>query len=158
MTYGRRYFIPEALVRRTWAFLREHGAHRQEGMALWGGRTDGDPILVTKLVVPAQTAVRTAAGVCVAMAEQAKLGLRSQLRRGEHLVIRVHSHPGRAFHSRTDDENLVISHDGAISIVVPSFARDMRDDLTGAAVYEYAATRGWSRLTPRDLAERFVVQ
>lgn len=36
----------------------------------------------------------------------------------------VHAHPGRAFHSATDDEWPIVSQSGFLSIVIPNFASD----------------------------------
>ncbi|MCR4347871.1 MAG: hypothetical protein NUV55_11810 [Sulfuricaulis sp.] len=43
----------------------------------------------------------------------------------ENRVIRaqIHTHPGQAFHSATDDQFPVVSQPGFISIVIPNFAR-----------------------------------
>jgi len=128
-------------------------------MLLWAGRTDeSGGAMISKLVIPGQTAVRTALGVCVAMNDDAKLSLRSQLAPGERYFIRVHSHPARAFHSATDDANLVISHDGALSIVVPHFAKYAKDDLSSVVAFEYSTRVGWTELSAEDLARRFVVR
>lgn len=35
----------------------------------------------------------------------------------------IHTHPGQAFHSATDDQFPVVSQPGFISIVIPNFAR-----------------------------------
>jgi hypothetical protein len=126
-------------------------------MLLWAGRPGDAEAAVSKMVIPAQTAVRTHDGVCVAMTSDAHLDLASKLAAGERYFIRVHSHPTRAYHSETDDANLVLSHDGALSIVVPRFARDVADDFAKCAVYEYTAGDGWTRLSEEDVAQRFVI-
>jgi hypothetical protein len=43
----------------------------------------------------------------------------------EHRTIRaqVHTHPGDAFHSSTDDHWPVVSQPGFLSIVIPNFAK-----------------------------------
>lgn len=46
------------------------------------------------------------------------------LRRDRRMVVaQVHTHAGRAFHSRTDDENALVNVPGFLSLVVPRFAR-----------------------------------
>lgn len=37
--------------------------------------------------------------------------------------LQVHTHAGRAFHSRTDDENPLVTTPGFLSLVIPRFAR-----------------------------------
>jgi hypothetical protein len=152
---GAQYIIPQALVTRSWAFLRERGARGCEGMLLWAGRP-ARPAPVTRLVIPAQTAIKTSIGVCVAMHPSAQHDMPLALKEGENYLIRVHSHPGRAFHSSTDNQNLVLSHDGAISIVVPNFCN--RDyTLSDCAIFEWSIGDGWRKLTRGETTQRFTI-
>ncbi len=36
--------------------------------------------------------------------------------------VQVHTHPGAAYHSSTDDENPVVATPGFLSLVIPNFA------------------------------------
>jgi hypothetical protein len=92
------------------------------------------------------------------MEMSAQHAMPASLGRGEEYLIRVHSHPAEAFHSEADDANLVLSHEGAISIVVPNFGHRVPSDLSQAAVFQYAIKRGWRQLLPREIAARFIVQ
>src|SRR5271165_7512417 len=58
---------------------------------------------------------------------------------GWRYLARVHNHPVAAFHSRTDDANPALSHEGAISIVVPYFGLGLRRGLAACAVYRLTA-------------------
>jgi hypothetical protein len=60
-------------------------------------------------------------------------------------VSRIHSHPGLAFHSETDDRNPALTFDGAFSIVVPYFGLGLRHGLDSCAVYRLEAGR-WNHL------------
>jgi hypothetical protein len=40
------------------------------------------------------------------------------------LGVQVHAHPGEAFHSGTDDAFPVVTTEGGLSIVAPSFCKD----------------------------------
>ena len=62
-------------------------------------------------------------GLAVMIPDWAVSELITGLPVGAHVPVRVHSHPGDAYHSSTDDTNRLLSHRGAISIVVPDFAR-----------------------------------
>jgi len=152
---GAHYIIPRALVARSWEFLRERGSLRQEGMLLWAGRNASRHIAIDGLTIPGQTAIRTTLGVCVAMSDDAHARLHENLLPGQRYYVRVHSHPTRAYHSETDDANLILSHDGAISIVVPNFARNVLSDLTQVAVHEYSQAGGWRRLRLAEVSDRF---
>jgi hypothetical protein len=153
---GLSYRVPCALLSRSWSFLRDRGTHGCEGMLLWAGKSEPPQATLTRLVIPAQTAIKTRLGVCVAMHESAQHEMPRSLKSGEQYLIRVHSHPARAFHSETDDENLVLSHDGAISIVVPNFCN--RDYvLAECAVFEYCFGSGWRALFRNEIVKRFTL-
>ena len=49
-------------------------------------------------------------------------------------AARIHSHPADAFHSPADDANPVLTHEGALSIVVPFFGLGLRLGLDACAV------------------------
>jgi proteasome lid subunit RPN8/RPN11 len=126
-------------------------------MLLWAGRATRGAATISRLVIPAQTAIRTAAGVCVAMEMEAQRAMPQSLRAGEEYFIRVHSHPCKAFHSDADDANLVLSHNGAISIVVPNFCHNVPTDLTACAVFEYRIGHGWRELDLKERGARFTI-
>lgn len=50
---------------------------------------------------------------------------------GRSIKAQLHTHPGRAFHSETDDEWPIVSQPGFLSIVIPNFA-------SGEASLDYA--------------------
>jgi hypothetical protein len=153
-----RLIIPRPLITRSWAFLRKQGLVGQEAMLLWAGQRRDDMAILTRLVIPAQIAIRSHFGVCVAMDRTAQFELHKALKPGETFFARVHSHPEDAYHSDTDDENLILSHDGALSLVIPYFAKYVADDLNDAAIYEYSQVRGWQPLTRHDIAARFQIR
>jgi hypothetical protein len=69
----------------------------------------------------------------------------------------LHTHPGNAFHSDTDDTNMLFSHHGAISIVIPNFGRDPID-LGECSVNELRHGRGWIELDAAEVEERFTIR
>jgi hypothetical protein len=92
----------------------------------------------------------------VELTERAHYTLTDNLVSGELFYARIHSHPGKAFHSETDDENGVISHQGAISIVVPYFAADPID-LRHCAIYRLEHRRGWLPISTAQVGRMFRV-
>lgn len=153
------FIIPRAVVERSWAFLRDRGAKGHEGMLLWAGcETAPKMAVLRRLVIPAQTAIRTALGVCVAMDMTAQRAMPDSLQPGEEYLIRVHSHPREAFHSKADDANLVLSHEGAISIVVPDFCKNIPCDFSNCAVFQYSIGRGWRELSQYEIDARFILR
>lgn len=109
-----------------------------EGRGTWG--CEGTAMIAsdgaaTRLVVPDQEA--TPVPHCtVTVTTAGKLALAAALGGHERYVARIHSHPGLAFHSPTDDENPAITFEGALSIVVPYFGLGLRRGLDACAVLQ----------------------
>lgn len=150
-----RYAIPREVVTATAAFLELRGRSGLEGTVLWLGEVDTETkATVTKPYVPEQVAYRSAQGLAVEVTRRGLSGLIESLPLGVFVLVRVHSHGEHAYHSETDDQNMIVSHEGAISIVVPYFARHGLD-LMECSVNELRRGRGWSQLTPEDVKRRF---
>lgn len=63
----------------------------------------------------------------------------------EVLVVQIHSHPGDAYHSETDDAYPIVTALGGISIVVADFCKHGIIDKSSAL---YRLTKeGWVRST-----------
>ncbi len=123
------------------AFFEEQGTQGLEGTALVA--LDGGP--ADRLVVPTQQASRADGGCWVEVPLAGKLECAAALRPGERYVARIHSHPGEAFHSAADDRNPALTHQGALSIVVPFFGLGLRRGLDACAVFVLRGTR-WVEL------------
>lgn len=132
-------------------FFEERGAEGLEATALiarWGER------VANRLVIPTQRAGR-GLGCWVEVPLAGKLELAAALDLEERYVARIHSHPGEAFHSDTDDENPVLTQQGALSIVVPFFGLGLRRGLAACAVYVRQGDR-WVELPPGKEREAWV--
>jgi hypothetical protein len=152
-----RYHVPLAVLDGARDFFRRRGAQGFEGTALLAGRlTAPGQVLITRLVIPQQVAETTPWGARVDLTKEAHLTLTDLLEPGELYYARIHSHPGAAFHSDRDDANPVLSHEGAISIVVPYFAREPIE-LTGCAVFRLARGQGWLSLDNATIREVFTI-
>jgi hypothetical protein len=114
----------------------------------------GDEV-AAKLVVPDQ---RAGPLPCcwVEVTRAGKSELAAALRPDERYVARIHSHPGLAFHSPTDDDNPAITYSGAISIVVPFFGLGLRHGLAACAVFVRSDSR-WVEVPPGPDRDRLVV-
>lgn len=66
----------------------------------------------------------------------------------------VHTHPGRAFHSATDDEWPIVSQPGFLSIVIPDFAAGA-PSLEQAWIGQLGRDGKWRELS--SAAEAFVL-
>ena len=140
------YYVPQTVLDETRAFLYQRGLLGCEGAALWIAEPQETVAHITRLFVPKQRCIKTPWGIAVELTEEAHYTLTDHLEPGERIAIRIHSHPHEAYHSQRDDANAVITHEGAISIVVPDFAREPLD-FTICAAYRLAHGRGWLRLT-----------
>lgn len=71
------------------------------------------------------------------------------------VLAQVHSHPGRAFHSAADDEWAIVRHAGALSLVLPRFAREATVDnfLSLAATYVLSIGNDWEEAPGTTLME-----
>lgn len=151
-----RHIVPLDILGQTRDFLYQCGLEGNEGMVLWIGRVSGDDVKITRVFVPEQVATRSQFGVAVDLTERAHYTLPDELKSGERFFVRVHSHPRSAFHSARDDANAVITHQGALSIVVPNFAVAPMD-LDQCAIYRLEHGKGWMRLSPNAVLRIFEV-
>lgn len=101
---------------------------------------------VTRVVFPAQIAGQFP-NSWVEVTDHGKAQLAAELATDETYVSRIHSHPGLAFHSPTDDRNPALQFEGALSIVVPFFGLGLRNGLDAAAVF-VRRNRTWVCLPP----------
>jgi hypothetical protein len=63
--------------------------------------------------------------------------------RGEILAAQVHSHPTAAYHSPTDDTFPLVTLVGALSVVIPDFARNAPADFDRWAWYRLSRRTRW---------------
>jgi proteasome lid subunit RPN8/RPN11 len=121
--------------------LRDAGREGKERVVLWLSSRPATPgSTITEIFVPEQIAEVDyfripPSGMRALMAHLRahRLGLAAQ----------VHSHPGRAFHSRADDRWAIVRHQGALSLVVPNFAEAVMAENFCTAIASY-------RLNPDD--------
>jgi hypothetical protein len=153
-----RFIVPGEVIETTEAFLRERGRAECEAVVLWFGVVgDTGSATVSSAYVPEQTPFAFDDGVGVYIDEEAITRVILALAGDEIVLARIHSHPRAAYHSDTDDLNRLISHEGAISIVVPYFAsRGLRIEL--CSVNEFLLDLGWQELSAAEAAERIVIR
>lgn len=153
----RNYRVPARVLEETAEFLRERGALSAEGVVLWLGEPmDERSADVAHAYVPEQVAYRSEQGVAVEVTQEGLTRLIASLPRGMFVLARVHAHPNEAYHSSLDDQNMLISHQGAISIVVPFFAEGPLE-LGRASVNELVHGEGWHELLAAEVEERFEI-
>lgn len=138
-------------------FLTERGAFGYEGTGLIACTPTTSGWISERFVGPDQRAKRQLGGCSVEVTQKGKDELLTSLGPAERYLLRVHSHPGEAFHSSTDDRNPALTHQGALSIVVPFFGLGLQRGLDECAVYRL--TDGcWLELSPGAEREAWVLQ
>jgi hypothetical protein len=148
------YYFPRKVLAETRDFLYGRGLKGMEGAALWFGRFEKQDVYISRVFIPEQIATKNFFGVAVDLTPRAHYTLVDNLLPGEFIFIRVHSHPGRAYHSTRDDANAIITHQFAISVVVPDFAVKPIDFAT-CAIYRLEHRRGWIRLNTKETQRSF---
>jgi hypothetical protein len=154
---GATYVVPQAVLDATRHTLRVAGGKRLEAVVLWiaSPRVQTAVEIVTELVPP-QIAYRSRDGVAVQIPDDVIAEIIAALPAGFAVAARVHSHPSAAYHSSTDDDNALLSHQGAISIVVPDFAR-APISLERCSVNERDDEHRWRELSADETLRRFRV-
>jgi proteasome lid subunit RPN8/RPN11 len=152
-----RYTITRAVVESSEGFLHEVGQEGNEAVVVWLGKlTEDEHAAVERAYVPEQIPFRGPEGVSVRVPERAITKLIAALAADEQVLVRVHSHPGFAFHSDLDDMNMLVSHAGAISLVVPYFARQ-GIHLPLCSVNELQEDGSWLELPIDEVERRFAI-
>jgi hypothetical protein len=153
----RSYSVPQQVLDETWQFLRDVGEEGLEAVVLWLGqvpdRARGE---ILAALTPPQVAYRSADGLAVEVPQDVLTNLIGALPARVHILVRVHSHATEAYHSQLDDTNMLIAHEGAVSIVVPDFAVGAAD-LRRCSVNVLGSDGRWSELSSREVEARFIV-
>ena len=133
------------LVEKTLYQLRDAGHRRCECVMLWLGRRNGDNIDVVDAYRPEQVAHSDMFQIPRASMNT----LYAELRQRRLMVAaQVHSHPLEAFHSRADDRWAIVRHEGALSLVVPHFARNtiVANFLDQTKIFQFSAEARWTEV------------
>lgn len=156
LTGVARFTLTEDVIAGTVRVLREAGEHGFEAFVLWGGVLDEDPevLHLVTAVRPRQQPEKTRHGLLVTVQSKALFAVNKLLyERGEILSAQVHSHPGRAYHSSTDDTYPLVTLGGALSVVVPDFAAAGRDGFDSWVWYRLIGIGSWVPVDPAELVE-----
>jgi hypothetical protein len=142
--------LPWAVLDGSFGQLRECGAGRAE-CVLYRCASLDEPDLLTRAVHPGHRAGYGGYEVDSAWVTQFFLDLR---RARETVRVQVHTHPGEAGHSWTDDQFYLVSAAGFLSLVIPGFAAGPAG-LGGTALVRMQPDGTWA---PGDPEETFRVE
>lgn len=136
--------IAPPLLDDTYAQLRWCGQRRRECQLYWVSSWR-NPHRITRVVHPVHAATMVSVEIDGAWLNGFFLEL---VKRSECIRVQVHSHPGDAFHSETDDRWPALNVPGFLSLVIPNFAAGAVG-LTGAYLAEQDAIGAWKQSSPR---------
>jgi hypothetical protein len=154
-----RFFrVPALVLRDTRELLREAGLDGFEAVAVWIGRPrDHERADVLAAAAPRQVAYRSARGSSVEVSQDALLHLLGAMPEDTAVLARVHTRSAEGSSSGLDRTDMLIAHQGAISIVVPNLAREpITLDRCSINVLDHQT--GWRELSSHDVRERFDVR
>ena len=140
--------VPAALLRETFTLLRRCGAGRRECQVIWTGPWSS-PQQVTQVIHPDHSAHVGGFELEDSWLTQFWIRLAQT---GYGARAQVHTHPGRAFHSVTDDAFPLIHTTGFLSLVIPNFATGPVG-LHGAFLTQIREGGDWCQLQPRESIE-----
>ena len=145
---GAAVVLPPSLLRDTYAQLRDCGQGRRECHLFWIASWS-DPGRIIRVVHSKHTTTPVLVEIDMEWLNAFFLELAD---RGECIRVQVHSHPGRAFHSTTDDTWPAVRMRGYLSLVIPDFA--IREPvLDGAYLAEQDAAGSWAAVGVHDRIE-----
>ena len=148
------YSVAPHILAESAALLRSLSNGVRESVVLWTGVERTNTAEVRRVVVPEQRAHRR--GFEIPLEERLEIA-EELARTGETLFAQLHTHPGRAFHSRTDDRLALPRHTGAISIVIANFALGWDGDLQNASVNRHLGAGRWRELSGAEITNTFEV-
>lgn len=111
------YRVPDLVVKRTFELFRQCGEGRRECQAIWTSSWDS-PETITEVGHPAHRPHGDGFIVEDRWLNAFWIELASA---GKGIRVQVHTHPGRAFHSPTDDQYPIIHAVGFLSLVIPDY-------------------------------------
>lgn len=145
----REFVLPLRLVDQTLELLGRAGAEGYEAFVLLGGRlaSEGSRFDFSSAYFPEQTTSQSSDGLLVVVKGDALFRVnRAFYQRGLVLGGQIHSHPGAAYHSDTDDAFPLMTLLGGLSGVVPDFGRAGRKGLRNWAWYRLQGPRRWAEI------------
>ena len=120
-----KIILPIRFVEHIYEHIRGAGKEGVEGVGLWFGRQEGILFTVCSSIIPAQKAYRLEEGLLYQVdGEELHRINKWAYEQKIVLAIQIHSHPGRAYHSETDDAYPIVTALGGFSIVIPNFGFD----------------------------------
>jgi hypothetical protein len=141
--------VSHEIVTSTLNSLQSAGNDGKEGIVLWlGRRTGADAGVIQQAYVPIHAADADRFWISLEGMRAMMAKLRDE---GMALLAQVHSHPRHAFHSEADDHWALVRYVGALSIVLPWFARrsTIASFFSDGAFFQLDANNRWIEVTEK---------
>ena len=138
-----KILLPKSCAQEAVNFMRYAGRKGLEAVALWAGVREGATFRILRTIIPKQLSGSLENGLMYVVEESELHRISLDLFDSrQQLIAQVHSHPGTAYHSDTDDAYPIVTVLGGLSVVVPNFAREGVNPSTWA-VYRLFPDVGW---------------
>ena len=135
--------VPFCLLEETFEIFRYCGRGRKECVVYWTGPIDR-PAAVDRVEHPKHVARLGGYEVSSDWVTTFFLAARRERRAAR---VQVHTHPGPAFHSITDDCYPLVPASGFLSLVIPNFA-EASVSLDAAHLVEFGSNGEWVERAP----------
>lgn len=154
-----RLIVPKSLTDEGHQLMRDEGSKGHEALVVWAGRARANEhgtFDVEAMIMPHQSAYVADNEVAVVVDGDAIFEMNALLfERGLRLLAQMHTHPGRAYHSDTDEQYSLITAEGGLSVVIPDFA-SADFDLRSCAVYRLRGGR-WMQVVGTDVMDLIAI-
>lgn len=120
---------------------------------LWVGKYSSKAFWIKDVWQPDQ--ICTAISFYISAEETAKISL-DLYTRSCHLIAQLHTHPGTAFHSHTDDIGSMLLFDGQLSIVIPHYGFVDPLDVDQWKVYKKSSNH-WAPVRIKEVKSLFQI-
>lgn len=150
-------FTKDSLVE-AYSFLGQAGVKSFEAVALFAGQLQGTSARIERVIFPLQRSYKTKSGLLYEVDGDELHRINMELYKNNlKLFAQIHSHPGEAYHSETDDEFAIVATIGGLSIVVPNFAQENLDHRTWA-YYRLSKNSVWNELEQQSVEELIIIK
>lgn len=158
LTHITKVVVPYSDIDYVYKSLRKAGGEGVEAVALWAGTYADSTFEVKNTIIPAQTGYRIEDGLLYSVNGEELHRINMWLYQNKRtLMAQIHSHPGEAYHSETDDKYPIVAVVGGLSIVIPDFGFNPVS-IDEWAVYRLFSGKGWLSLSSKEVENLIQIQ